>query len=80
MHEYGHSVAQDNDFYVNRLITGNYLAHSPNYDMRARWGWSPLLPTFAFSEGWADFYSVAAQYFANPNATNVQYRWFPGGE
>ena len=77
LHEYGHSVAQDNGFFVNRLISSGYLTHYLGSDMRAQWGWSLLLPTFAFSEGWADFYSVAAQYFANPNATNVQFDIYP---
>ncbi|MFI5455636.1 MAG: Ig-like domain-containing protein [Isosphaerales bacterium] len=71
MHEFGHAVAQLGGFFACSLPFQGYLNHELGSDMRAQFGWSSDLPTFAFSEGFANFFSMAVQNFAN--VANPQY-------
>ncbi|MGC8638432.1 MAG: hypothetical protein ACP5XB_00975 [Isosphaeraceae bacterium] len=69
MHEFGHTVAQTAGFFPGEILP--WYAKHVLYDLRYYYtgGRSDIpLEKLAFSEGWADFYSAAAQALAGaPN-------------
>jgi fibronectin type 3 domain-containing protein len=76
IHEYGHTVAWSGGFFPLEILPA-YARHGL-YDLRSVYGngGQSMVPLekLAFSEGWADFYSVAARTFAK--MPNVTYRGY----
>ncbi len=62
-HEFGHTVAQGAGFFPLDTLPNNYLTHVLGADLRSFYEKpsNPLMQKLAFSEGFADYYSVMAQ-------------------
>src|SRR5579883_1586880 len=63
IHEYGHAVAQIAGFFPMDVVAQGFWSHRTGQDIRIRHLYSAYTLKLAFSEGWADFFSMAAQNY-----------------
>ncbi|WP_165253554.1 nidogen-like domain-containing protein [Paludisphaera soli] len=62
LHEFGHAYAQLAGFFPYAIVAKGYARHSGASDHRGQYTWSEELLKLSFSEGWANFFSVAARF------------------